>query len=142
MIVHAQIHHDGVSCTATCTKCQRECKHVGDNTKRERQQAALAMLAKECEEHNRYVPQVIPTGVKLWYHHVGLDKLFPLEVTGRTVHALCGAVPMACPIYVVADSNDTREVASDFAGQLIKWNYTNVATKPPGFTLPAKAVAS
>lgn len=143
MIVPAQLElktdaKSGLTYCATCTRCGTVASVPLGNKKSEAKSAALEKLEELCprgDEMNRYRDRVIPAGVTLWFHH--LERLYPLEVTGRTVCAAVGPVVSRAPIYVVPDAPQDAVTAADFAVQLTKWGYSAVKTKPAGFTLPA-----
>lgn len=124
---------------ATCPRCgHAEKVAVTEGTKTRVQAMCLELLRENCPggEVNRYVRRVVPAGVKLWLHHSGVDRLYPLEVTGRTVHALSGPVAAGATVYAVPDSENSAGDAADFAARLREWGYSGATTRPAGFTLP------
>lgn len=124
---------------ATCPRCgHSETVAVTEGTRTRVWAMCLELLRENCPggETNKYVRRVIPAGVKLWFHHPGTDRLYPLEVTGRTVHALSGPVAYGVAVYVVPDSNSSAGGAAEFAEQLRAWGYAGATTRPAGFTLP------
>ena len=110
---------------ATCTRCGQAESVKREGRLSDNRRAALDKLQDFCRrgELNRYVRKVVPEGVRVWWHHVGDDKLYPLEVTCRTVHGAPGPVPKACRIVVAAEDQKAAEL---FALQLKKWGYGNV----------------
>lgn len=146
MIIHAQLlptgnapHSKTGALTeqgwcAICTRCNHDVSVAGQQ--REACKAALELLREECPkgEVNRYVKRVIPPGCRVVIHHAGMNKLYPVEVTGRTPHTLAGAVTPRTPLYVIPDSKTEWELACGFAATLANWGF-NATVKPAGFTL-------
>lgn len=136
MIIHAAVEHTGSTCTANRSRCKHT-RSADAPKKRDRQLAALDLLQEDCprEEFNKYIAQVVPEGVKLWYHQIGTDRIYPVTVTKRTVHAACGPVAEHVPIYVVPDdaSRELADVCDEVIAHVRKWGYTNVTSKPTGF---------
>lgn len=148
MIIPAQLElktddKNGMSYCATCTRCGQVTSVPLGNKKSEAKAAALVKLEEACPrrpaEMNQYRDRVIPAGVTLWFHH--LERLYPLQVTGRTVCAVAGPVISRVPIYVIPDTPADAPTAEDFAVQLTKWGYTAVKAKPAGFKLPTPQAA-
>ena len=114
---------------ATCTRCGHTAEDTDHRLSLARR-GAIGKLHQGCPngEHNRYVAQVVPEGVRVAWLHVD-GKLYPLDVTGRIVHGAVGVVPKSCNIIVISVTVEHDLTALDFGEKLAAWWYTNVRVR-------------